>query len=318
MKPRLRRAPGAPGRGFSRRVQNAGGRERETLLRVRVRTADCYTPAVLLQRCRAPCSGRHLRLRVSLALASDGRGLSGDRRRGRRARGVGRVADRARAPGRSAEGRSREAQRAAVRVDWSEVAVPAQPRAGACAPGRRGAPAGPGACPARGARCGRSRIRRRWARRSRAKRLHSPRRSWTAPPTGSAGRGDAPERGRRRVGLGTQRPAQGAGAAAGLARGGAPGRDPLVLLTRGAVAIGPGEDLPGLAQSPVWGLVRSAQAEHPERFSLLDIDDDPPPGAACQRPERGRATARPAPGYGRMLLGLRAQEPRPTASATAG
>jgi NADPH:quinone reductase-like Zn-dependent oxidoreductase/acyl carrier protein len=48
----------------------------------------------------------------------------------------------------------------------------------------------------------------------------------------------------------------------------------LVLITSGAVAVGPGEDLPGLALSPVWGLVRSAQSESPERFLLVDIDGD--------------------------------------------
>ena len=49
----------------------------------------------------------------------------------------------------------------------------------------------------------------------------------------------------------------------------------LVLLTKGAIAIRDGEDVPGLAQSPIWGLVRSAQAENPERFTLVNIDDDP-------------------------------------------
>ena len=48
----------------------------------------------------------------------------------------------------------------------------------------------------------------------------------------------------------------------------------LVLLTRGAVGVHAGEDLPGLAQSPVWGLVRSAQSENPERFVLVDVDRD--------------------------------------------
>ncbi len=48
----------------------------------------------------------------------------------------------------------------------------------------------------------------------------------------------------------------------------------LVLITRGAVAVGVGEDVLGLAQSPVWGLVRSAQSENPERFVLVDVDDD--------------------------------------------
>jgi acyl transferase domain-containing protein len=48
----------------------------------------------------------------------------------------------------------------------------------------------------------------------------------------------------------------------------------LVLITRGAVAVRDGEDVRGLAQSPVWGLVRSAQSENPERFVLVDIDGE--------------------------------------------
>ncbi|MEU8878404.1 polyketide synthase dehydratase domain-containing protein, partial [Streptomyces javensis] len=46
----------------------------------------------------------------------------------------------------------------------------------------------------------------------------------------------------------------------------------LVLVTRGAVAVEGGERVDGLAASPVWGLVRSAQTEHPGRFTLLDVD----------------------------------------------
>jgi polyketide synthase 12 len=48
----------------------------------------------------------------------------------------------------------------------------------------------------------------------------------------------------------------------------------LVFVTRGALAVEAGEDVSGLAQAPVWGLVRSAQSEHPERFVLVDIDGD--------------------------------------------
>ena len=33
------------------------------------------------------------------------------------------------------------------------------------------------------------------------------------------------------------------------------------------------EDLPGLSQSPIWGLLRSAQTENPGRLVLIDIDD---------------------------------------------
>ena len=49
------------------------------------------------------------------------------------------------------------------------------------------------------------------------------------------------------------------------------GRSALVLVTRGAVA-GDGEDLAGAA---LWGLLRSAQVEHPGRVVLVDIDDHP-------------------------------------------
>nr|WP_175548187.1 type I polyketide synthase [Saccharopolyspora flava] len=45
----------------------------------------------------------------------------------------------------------------------------------------------------------------------------------------------------------------------------------LVLVTRGAVGVG-GDGLGDLAASPVWGLVRSAQTEHPGRVTLLDAD----------------------------------------------
>ena len=46
----------------------------------------------------------------------------------------------------------------------------------------------------------------------------------------------------------------------------------LVVLTRGAVGL-PGEDVTDLAGAAVWGLVRSAQAEHPGRVVLVDSDD---------------------------------------------
>jgi polyketide synthase 12 len=45
----------------------------------------------------------------------------------------------------------------------------------------------------------------------------------------------------------------------------------LVVATRGAVA-SPGEDVTDLAGAAVWGLVRSAQTEHPGRIVLVDSD----------------------------------------------
>ncbi|MFG1675366.1 type I polyketide synthase [Micromonospora sp. NPDC049282] len=48
--------------------------------------------------------------------------------------------------------------------------------------------------------------------------------------------------------------------------------EPLVIVTTGAVPVGgPVTDLAGAA---VWGLVRSAQTEHPGRLLLVDTDDD--------------------------------------------
>ncbi|QSB16015.1 SDR family NAD(P)-dependent oxidoreductase [Natronosporangium hydrolyticum] len=51
---------------------------------------------------------------------------------------------------------------------------------------------------------------------------------------------------------------------------------PLVVTTRGAVAAADTDQLTGLAQAGVWGLVRAAQAEHPGAFLLLDLDESAP------------------------------------------
>ncbi|MEV0186755.1 SDR family NAD(P)-dependent oxidoreductase, partial [Streptomyces sp. NPDC050625] len=47
----------------------------------------------------------------------------------------------------------------------------------------------------------------------------------------------------------------------------------LVLVTRGAVSTAPDEDVPDVAAATVWGLVRSAQSEHPGRVVLVDLDE---------------------------------------------
>ncbi|MFF8596796.1 SDR family NAD(P)-dependent oxidoreductase [Streptomyces sp. NPDC015220] len=47
----------------------------------------------------------------------------------------------------------------------------------------------------------------------------------------------------------------------------------LIVVTRNAVAAVTGDGVSGLRRSPVWGLVRAAQAEHPGRFVLLDVSD---------------------------------------------
>ncbi|MGA5819075.1 type I polyketide synthase [Kitasatospora sp. NPDC094028] len=48
---------------------------------------------------------------------------------------------------------------------------------------------------------------------------------------------------------------------------------PLVVVTRGAVAVTRDES-PDLSVAPVWGLLRSVQAEHPGRFVLVDTDGE--------------------------------------------
>ncbi|MER7411393.1 type I polyketide synthase [Streptomyces cacaoi] len=48
----------------------------------------------------------------------------------------------------------------------------------------------------------------------------------------------------------------------------------LVFVTRGAVAAHDGDGLPDVAAAAVWGLVRSAQSEHPGRFALIDVEDE--------------------------------------------
>ncbi|MGW0538656.1 SDR family NAD(P)-dependent oxidoreductase [Streptomyces sp. NPDC003032] len=46
----------------------------------------------------------------------------------------------------------------------------------------------------------------------------------------------------------------------------------LVAVTRGAVAAGPFDGVRDLVAAPVWGLFRSAQAENPGRFGLVDLE----------------------------------------------
>ncbi|MEU9206408.1 SDR family NAD(P)-dependent oxidoreductase [Streptomyces sp. NPDC048415] len=50
-----------------------------------------------------------------------------------------------------------------------------------------------------------------------------------------------------------------------------------VWVTRGAIAAGEGDTVPGLAQSVLWGLARSARTEHPDLgLTLLDIEGSDP------------------------------------------
>ncbi|WP_062428881.1 type I polyketide synthase [Herbidospora daliensis] len=58
----------------------------------------------------------------------------------------------------------------------------------------------------------------------------------------------------------------------------APGR--LAVLTHHAVEVLDGDPVTGLAQSALWGLVRTAETEHPGRFVLVDTDGSADPGLA--------------------------------------
>ncbi|MEU6768141.1 type I polyketide synthase [Streptomyces sp. NPDC046853] len=69
----------------------------------------------------------------------------------------------------------------------------------------------------------------------------------------------------------------------------------LVVLTRLAVDTGAGERVESLPGASVWGLIRSAQTEHPGRFRLVDIDDQ----------ETSLARVLDAPAIGEEQLALR-------------
>ncbi|GAA4016809.1 hypothetical protein GCM10022247_44980 [Allokutzneria multivorans] len=49
----------------------------------------------------------------------------------------------------------------------------------------------------------------------------------------------------------------------------------LVFVTQGAVQATEDDEVTDLANSALWGLLRSAQSEMPDRIGLVDIDDDP-------------------------------------------
>jgi acyl transferase domain-containing protein/acyl carrier protein len=63
-------------------------------------------------------------------------------------------------------------------------------------------------------------------------------------------------------------------------------RSRLAVVTSGAVAAGPADRITDLAAAAVWGLVRAAQAENPDRFVLVDVADETFAGAlASGEPE---------------------------------
>ncbi|TDT97697.1 acyl transferase domain-containing protein [Streptomyces sp. 846.5] len=93
----------------------------------------------------------------------------------------------------------------------------------------------------------------------------------------------------------------------------------LILTTRRAMVAADGDTSPDLAAAAVWGLVRAAQSENPDRFVLIDLDDQPDsyralPAAAAHGepqlavragelrvPRLARASAVPDAGSGALL-----------------
>ncbi|WP_275408855.1 type I polyketide synthase [Micromonospora qiuiae] len=93
---------------------------------------------------------------------------------------------------------------------------------------------------------------------------------------------------------------------------------PLAVLTRGAVAAVPGDQVDP-ARAAVWGLIRSAQLEQPDRFILIDIDDRPASWQAlpavlhtARRDREGQIAVRDGQPYAPSLVRLPSvAEPKP-------
>jgi len=85
------------------------------------------------------------------------------------------------------------------------------------------------------------------------------------------------------------------------------GAGTLVVSTRGAMTL-PGEDVTDLAGAAVWGLVRSAQTEHPGRIVLVDTDAplDSDATAAVLALSEPQAIVRNGTVYTARVLGSRA------------
>ncbi|WP_432192471.1 SDR family NAD(P)-dependent oxidoreductase [Streptomyces sp. bgisy027] len=85
-------------------------------------------------------------------------------------------------------------------------------------------------------------------------------------------------------------------------------------VTRGAVAAADGDTVPELAQSVLWGLARSARAEHPDLgLTLLDLDSDEPPLLSAVALDEPELAAR-----GGQLLAPRLVRARPAPSESPG
>ncbi|WP_431886452.1 type I polyketide synthase, partial [Micromonospora wenchangensis] len=88
----------------------------------------------------------------------------------------------------------------------------------------------------------------------------------------------------------------------------------LVIATRGAVRTGPQDAMADVAVAPVWGLVRSAQTEHPGRFLLVDAAADdlcPATLAALLEQDEPQAAVRGDTVYVPRLVRAGITDPKP-------
>ncbi|HEX8689122.1 MAG TPA: SDR family NAD(P)-dependent oxidoreductase, partial [Solirubrobacterales bacterium] len=96
-------------------------------------------------------------------------------------------------------------------------------------------------------------------------------------------------------------------------------RSRLALLTTGAVPAS-GEELPDLSTAPLWGLLRSAQSEHPGRFGLIDSDDSEPSlgslAAALAQTEEPQLALREGLALAPRLVRLASTQPGKEAAAS--
>ncbi|WP_369182807.1 SDR family NAD(P)-dependent oxidoreductase [Streptomyces sp. Y1] len=81
----------------------------------------------------------------------------------------------------------------------------------------------------------------------------------------------------------------------------------LALVTRGAVAVDGGAA--DVAQAAVWGLLRSAQSEHPGRFLLVDLDGSEPDWAALLDTDEPQLALRDGKLFAPRLVKAAAGEP---------
>ncbi|MFI9825707.1 SDR family NAD(P)-dependent oxidoreductase, partial [Streptomyces sp. NPDC052013] len=92
-----------------------------------------------------------------------------------------------------------------------------------------------------------------------------------------------------------------------------PGDATLAVTTRRAVSVD--GETPDPAQAAVWGLLRSAQSEHPGRFVLVDLDPDVDLGVTDDQPDWGAVLGADEPQL--AVRGGRLLAPRLTRAASA-